>query len=458
MARNLLAGAGLVYSEGERVLATTTPLWALLTAALGVIGIPLETAAFTLSLVADAGVALLLWSLMRRLGLGDTAALLSVVWFVFFIDAVSLARSGMEVTLFACTVLGAIRLALANRMILAWSVAAATPLIRPEGVLVFPVLILLAQTSRDRLLRTPWQAPVIACIIGGAWVAWAWWYFGSPIPQSLVAKASHVTADADLCGFSTTNLRLLVTTGQYGDTLFARSWLQMVWLPWGLAVGGLVSLRRHPSAIVALGVVPVAYLLLYGSRCAFTWFPWYYYLLYPFVCALAAVGTVALARLVARWAPSGARWLPGAVVVVWAVAQTLAFVTVKWSPAPDRVVQGYRQVAAPIPRTSDVLVAASEIGVIGWDVWPARMFDLVGLASPDAVGVPPAVSIDRVRPDYIVARTDEAARWLADLAASEWFERDYVLIMMVDDPVSPRQFKVWQRRDQTQTDTRHPAR
>ncbi|MDA1307945.1 MAG: hypothetical protein O2917_11890, partial [Acidobacteria bacterium] len=130
VARNLLAGAGLVYSEGERVLATTTPLWALLTAALGVIGIPLETAAFTVSLGADAGVALLLWSLMRRLGLGDTAALLSVVWFVFFIDAVSLARSGMEVTLFACTVLGAIRLALANRMILAWGVAAATPLIR----------------------------------------------------------------------------------------------------------------------------------------------------------------------------------------------------------------------------------------------------------------------------------------------------------------------------------------
>lgn len=455
VARNLLAGAGPVYSEGERVLATTTPLWAFLTAALGTIGIPLETAAFTLSLVADAGVALLLWSLMRRLGLGDIAAVLSVVWFVFFIDALSLARSGMEVAVFACAVLGAIRLALANRMVLAWSVAAAAPLIRPEGVLVFPALVMLAMTSRGRL-RTPWQAPAIAGVIGGVWVAWAWWYFGSPIPQSLVAKASHVTADADLCGFSATNLRLLMTTGQYGDVLFSRSWLQMVWLPWGLAVAGLVSLRREPSAMAALAVVPIAYVVLYGSRCAFTWFPWYYYLLYPFVCALAAVGTLAIVRLSARWIPSADRWMPGAVLVVWAVAQTVALAAYKWAPTPDRVVEGYRQVVVSIPRTTDVLVAASEIGVIGWDVWPARMFDLVGLATREAVGVPPAESIARVRPDYIVARTDEAASWLADLAATDWFARDYALVATSDHPGASRQFRVWQRRDPTRTDTPHP--
>jgi hypothetical protein len=440
-AQNLISGSGFSYNSGEPVLVVTTPMWALLVAAGGALGVPLESVAFALGLAADAAVVWLLWSLIRVLGFGEHAAVMGVVMFAALTDAWSLARSGMEVSAFALCALVALRCALANRMVVAWGVAAIAVLVRPEGILIFPALLAIVWASRPRL-QIPWQAVGVAAGIGAVWGIGAWWYFGSPIPQSLVAKAAHVTAAPDLCGFSAANLRQLVTTGQFGDLIFSRSWLQLAWLPWLCAVIGLIRMRRTWPALATLAVFPLLYGVVYASRCAFTWFPWYYYAFYPFVCALAGIG------LAGVWRRS--RLFASAVVALWVVAQTTAFVTHKHPASDDFIVRGYTQVTVPVPRSPDVVVAALEIGVVGWRVYPSRILDLAGLASPEVIGVPQTEAVARTQPDYLVLRTDDAAALLSALRATAWFSRDYVPMITLPDPAGGREFVTW-RRVRTQT-------
>ncbi len=183
--------------------------------------------------------------------------------------------------------------------------------------------------------------------------------------------------------------------------------------------------------------VSIATIPRVASRCAFSWFPWYYYAFYPFVCGLAGVGLAGVWR--------GRRALAAAVVGIWVLAQITTFVTHKYPATNDFVLDGYAQATASIPRSPEVVVAALEIGVVGWRVYPSRILDLVGLASPEVIGLPQTESIARAQPDYLVLRTDDAAVLLRDLAATDWFARDYAPLVTIQDPSAQRQFITWRR-------------
>ncbi len=78
-------------------------------------------------------------------------------------------------------------------------------------------------------------------------------------------------------------------------------------------------------------------------------------------------------------------------------------------------------------------------------MWPARVLDLEGLVSPEAVGIARDELIHAQRPDYLVVRTDDASALLASLDGHSWFAASYTLVERLPDPNGRREFRTYRR-------------
>jgi len=457
-ALNLALGNGFVYNAGERVLGTTTPLWALLLAGFRAVGAPIPAVALGLALIADAVSALLILSLLSRLGFPRRVALGAAVLFLALFDDLTIARSGMEASLFVLLVLAALAATAEKRLALAGLAAGLACLARPEGLVLLPILCAagLAGWRRPAGRREALFGTLLLALVLGGWALFATRYFGSIVPQSIVAKASHVARDPGLAGFSRMNLALFLTLGQFGGGIFARTWLQLnvlLTLLAALAASrlGIAAIRERTEAAFLRFALPVLFPLGYVAGLAtvhaFTWFPWYYGPIYPFAAILATIGIEGLAEGLRRWLGDEARrrLVPAGLALLMA-AQIVAAVRVKLPADHEFVVAGYRSVAASIPRRPGTRVAALEVGAVGWQVWPLPVIDLLGLVSPEAVGRLPEETLRSALPQYLCLRTDDAGPMLERVASQGWFPASYERSLSVRDPWGGRDFVVYQRR------------
>ena len=167
-ARNLLAGEGFVYNPGERVLGTTTPLYTLLMAALalpfGGEQAPFLWLALGMNALADAATCLLLWQIGKRLNSELAGIATALVWAVAPYS-VTFAIGGLETSLYACLLTGAVWAYLSHRRMLTPLFASLALLTRPDALILVVPLVL------DRLYR--------------GWVAGA----GSPLVRLLRRSA-----------------------------------------------------------------------------------------------------------------------------------------------------------------------------------------------------------------------------------------------------------------------------
>ncbi|NLT43882.1 MAG: hypothetical protein GXX93_14545, partial [Anaerolineae bacterium] len=180
-ARNLAAGHSLVYNLGEPVLGTSTPLFVLLLAAGARLGLDLPTLSVWLGALSWGGVVLLLARLWRNDPAWSFAPLLLVGTSVAFGD-----NLGMEAPLYALVCLAALLLAGSGRTIAAAFLAGVASVTRLDGGLVAAVLLLWLLARRRRL---PWRETLVVLAVAAPWYAYAWNAYGSPLPQSLQAKA-----------------------------------------------------------------------------------------------------------------------------------------------------------------------------------------------------------------------------------------------------------------------------
>jgi len=444
-ARNLALGEGFVYNGGDPVLGTTSPLWTLMLAGSQILGGSMEAASLWIALVADAGTALVLVRLLSRLGYPPPIPLAAAVVFLFSFDFLSISRSGMEESIFVFLVMAALERLAAGSPVWAATLSALACLARPEGIVLIAVGAVIAwlRRSSGSPVRT-WLAMGSMVTILGIWATYAAITFGSAIPQSIRAKAA--ASDLLLTWFSWSNVALFFIKGQYGGEIFTRTYLQLTPVTTVLALVATLSLLmqrrpRHDAAherIVLLLMFPASYLGGHALAGAFTYHPWYYAPLYPFLAALTVIGVARLESLTRRSLVLGT-------CAVLVSAQLVAASAVKLPRDRSFWLEGYRQLASTLPRHPVVTVAAPEIGVVGWVVWPSRVLDLVGLVSPEAVGIPPLEAIKRGAPDYLVLRTDNAAELLRDADADQWFRRHYTRLQTISDPHEPREFRTYQK-------------
>ena len=402
MSRNLAHGEGFTYNPSQRVQATTAPLFAATIAIGAAAGIPPERFAPLLSIAADLvsiWMILLIFSGAGQPVVGWCAAALLAISPFFLTYSVS----GLETSIFVALQLSAAVASGRGRDALAAAVAAAGTLVRPDGALMLAVTWVRSVRSG---VRSSARTAAIALAILLPWAVFSAWYFGTIVPQSISAK--HATSASILV--SLRSLRVLFLSGTYA-------------LLTPIAVAGALvwSWRNRDSAVRIWFAWTVAYLAVFSAAGALTHFPWYFVPMLPAYFAGVAIAIVCAVDVVmARYREP---------VVAAAAAGILILGAIRL-PAHARLLvdlQNQRErlyLAAGVrlaQRGSRCVLAATEIGAVGYG-YPGPVLDLIGLASPEAVGQPMTRSLERAKAAWLVSydtHLDPALR------NSSWFLREF---------------------------------
>ncbi|NJN65829.1 MAG: hypothetical protein HC884_03490 [Chloroflexaceae bacterium] len=191
-AANLAHGAGFVYNEGERVLSTTTPLYALVLALVAKAGVDIPLAGNVLGCISLALGGLAFWYLGKvwRTPLAGGVGLLLLPT-----SHLLMSTLGGEMPLVIALVLFGFLACAHQRIVWAAFLLALATLTRADGVLAAGSagvsLLLTALTSPapwGRLWRTAGAYGVLYALFIAPWFLFSWGYFGSPLPGTLAAK------------------------------------------------------------------------------------------------------------------------------------------------------------------------------------------------------------------------------------------------------------------------------
>ncbi len=432
-ARNLLAGNGFIFNAGERVLGTTTPFFTLLIAAAGLLTggahAPFPEIALALSALADGFSAILLLKLGQRLGAAWAGAAAALAWVVAPFS-VTFAIGGLETSLYIFLLLATCWAYLENRYSLAALLAALTLLSRPDALLLtLPLaidrLILAPRRGEPRPQRNEAMLFAIPLL---AWGLFAWVYFGSPIPQSLLAKSAAYHLPP-LSAF----VRLLqhYATPFLEHLTFGLGWVKigLLLFPFLFLVGARAAFKRK-RATWPLAAFPWIYFIAFAVANPLI-FRWYLTPPLPFYFLIILIGLQTVLLDLFKYFKRNS---PRVMNIVYVFVFILPLLSLRgWTlhPAqpPDRPAPEmawielellYKQAAerlapsiaaAPQP----VTIAAGDVGVLGYYT-DARILDLVGLNSPETLVYYPldenfygdfiyAISPDLIineRPDYVV--------------------------------------------------------
>lgn len=410
-ARNLVEGYGLVYNPGERVLGTTTPLYAALLAALawltGWRDFPLL--ALGVNALAGAASVLLLYALGRCLsGQQAVGAAAAAVWAVAPFS-VSFAIGGMETDLTIALLLGAFLAHVCRRDKATAACTALAFLARPDTLIATAPLALalwLDGLHSQKRRPFPWPEAAIALALLAPWLIFATLYYGSPLPASLAAKSAayRLPPTADL-------VRLIqhYSTPFLEHEVLGRSW-QLVGAAVYLAlclIGGQRILRRERRAWPIL-IYPYAYFAVFAVANPLL-FRWYLSPPLPVYMLLIFAGTWALAQdlgsLAARLQRGRlAAAVPRALFALFACAalvSTLDAWTLHPDHGPDRPApeMAWFELELLYERAAEIVRAhgegdtlcAGDIGVLGYRSG-MTILDTVGLVTPAASAYYPADS------------------------------------------------------------------
>jgi hypothetical protein len=186
-ARNLAEGQGMVFNAGERVLGTTTPLFALLLAPAGALAgdTGLMMAARALGILATGATVWLFFRLCRSARLPDAVPLGASVLLAVSYELVVASVAGMETMLIIGLMFAGLVLVVEGRPRAAGVALGLLVVGRVDGLL-WVALVLAHVWWRER--RPPIRAAIAFAGTLLPWAAFATVYFGTPLPHTLAAK------------------------------------------------------------------------------------------------------------------------------------------------------------------------------------------------------------------------------------------------------------------------------
>ena len=295
VSQNFVSGHGLVYQAGERVQTFTSPLGVLLPA-LGLL------------ITGKVAGALLFFRVLSAAALGGAAALMAAfgrdagwkrasIWFIFVMGVlnaktVAFAANGMETGIllfFAALTWREItrpggprwsRLAVGYGGLM-WT--------RPDAFILAGAMtaagwLFGARGAPTDVRRAWWRKTGAAVLVGGLiyapWFLGAWMYYGSPVPQTIAAKAEIMPAGVSALRILFAPLQCLVENTAL-DGVFAPAYFELNWPhdlinvfrllarlgAWLWIVPALPRFARAASLAVMLGAVYLHQIAPY---------PWYF--------------------------------------------------------------------------------------------------------------------------------------------------------------------------------------
>lgn len=450
--RNLVEGNGLVFQPGERLHTFTSPLGVLIPAAgLWLADGSAEGALWFLRVVGFCALAaglVLLWRRLLTLGIGALGRFVCCGLILADAKLTDFAINGMETALlvfFALWFWSELAAPAGPRLRTLGLAAAGLMWTRPDAFILgcaiaLPHLLLRARDGSEPAIA--WARLVRAALLAAAlylpWFLWAWWYYGSPVPHTIIAKAAFTPP------VSWRDLLLLPF-----QTLTGQSMLVDLFLPTYWVFGGwpplLVRLAQVLTAVVAFAwLVPgwaiagrrASLALFIGMfyLCAIILFPWY---LPPWSVLAAIVLGLALDAPAGRWPRlRPALRILGAVIVGVQVGIWLATawqMRIQQEAVETGVRRQIGELLAREARPHDT-VFMEPLGYIGY-FSRMKTLDFPGLSSPEVVAAVRrgatsySALITELKPDWVVLRPVEAQR--ADILRHRVLD-DYILIKSWD--------------------------
>ena len=451
--RNLVEGHGLVFTPGERLHTFTSPLGVLLPAlCTAVAGPGREELAlwlfrlFNAALLATA--ALLIWRRADTLRLGSPGRV--VLFGLLLCDAklTDFSTNGMETAILVLfVILLWSELESPARPRVAWLALAFGGLMwtRPDaftlaGAVTLPHLLF--RRRDDGTSRVPWSPLWRGALLGGLlyvpWFAWAWWYYGTPVPHTIIAKSAFIPPH-HLTDLLLAPVRVLTGKSLNGD-LFQPAYAAFGGWPVGLRYfsfsltlvaafawlfPGWPTAGRRLSLALFFGLFYI---------CSITLFPWY---VPPWtVLAILAVAfvfdTLGARAVAARPALASVRRI-AALFFVLVPLGTLVAVAWQMRVHQRFVETGVRRAigewlhAHASPADTIFLEPLGYIGYFS----QLKTYDFPGLSSPEVVAAVragartyPAI-IGRLKPRWVILRPHELA---SPVFLHEPALKDYTLV------------------------------
>lgn len=401
-ARNLVTGNGLVYNPGERVLGTTTPLYALLLAGLALATGWRDFPGLALIINALSGTLSvgLLYVLGKRFaGHWAPAAAAAALW-ALAPYSVTFAVGGMETDLAIALLLATAYAHITDHPRAMAALSALALLARPDTAILL-VLLWLDMTLARR--RVPWREGWLTLGVLAPWLVFGTLYFGNPLTGSIAAKSAtyRLPPEADL-------VRLIqhYSTPFLEDTVLGAPWRLIGFAVYLLlsGLGGWRTVRRDRRAWPLLAY-PYLYMVIFAVANPLL-FRWYLSPPLPFYFLLIVTGVWTLACDLGRSLPNltdlerealGLETVPLAILALFTVA-ALAFTINAWDVHPDHgpdrpaPEMAWFELELLYAQAADVVLShagpgdtlcAGDIGMLGYRTG-LRVLDTVGLVTPES--------------------------------------------------------------------------
>ncbi|MGB5105865.1 MAG: hypothetical protein WBP29_12015 [Candidatus Zixiibacteriota bacterium] len=361
-AENVAAGNGFVYNLGESVLGTSSPLFTLILAAFARMGISPPVASIIFSIFCASSAAFVLVRFAQSVGL-SRFVLLPALFYAVYPRCIISDICGLETALF--TFLFALSLyQLHRRDHLASSIVASFAcLARPEGAGLLLVVLFICVIDRAPQL---WRVLIAPAILVGGWMIFSAQYFGSVIPNSMIAKSALYENTVPFF----TRLGQMTTLG---------AWPGSIAIAMLILLTVLFALRRNRlviTAITTLGLITG--LALFSSRVFF----WY---AAPALPPLFLVFTKSLELAIGKRLTTKTVHILSSIIVLALGAISFNHVArligeMTWYTENHIAAAAFLNIHA----SDNDTVLAEDIGHFGYN-YRGRIIDRDGLVSPQAI-------------------------------------------------------------------------
>ena len=411
---NLIAGKGFVYNEGERVLGTTSPLYALILSLFGVVGGDyIFLGKLFCIILSSLGCCILYLILYEEISpeVGLAGGLLSalsqhlVIW----------SASGLETGFSIFLGLFSILLYKKSKYIYAGILLGLAILTRVDnGILAFVVVLYYIWINR----KIPWTFLLSSAIVLIPWLVFSYSYYGTLIPNSVIAKFSVYKGTSEVTSLIT---KLGVFFGKPDKILFSL-----------LVLLGIIKIKDIKKTITILyawsGLHLISILISEGYI-----FEWYYAPIMPGYAALAAVGVVELCRKASSKVRIEEKklFIFALCFLVLLLSARLYYQNNNYKRYQRTMEEVHKSIGIWLNDTSleNETILASDIGYMGF-YSKRKLIDWMGLISPEILKYYKNGNIEDVprdfKPDYIVlGEYDFLYKKIVD---NEFFQNNYILI------------------------------
>lgn len=444
---NLVEGNGLVFEAGRRLHTFTSPLGTLIPAGISAAlhsGDP-QQVVDVFRLLASACLAVAWVVASRHVQRPASMATLAVLW-LLDPKLAAYSTNGMETAFVVVFTILAWHATIERKSVLAGIALGGALWTRPDGF-VFAGSVMAGAWLFPAAERPPlswWiRAAAIAALLYAPWFIWSWWYYGSPVPQTVIAKGAYLRPLPMIEQLVIYPFRFVFTGNPAVDAFlppyfFFGGWPSWIWL-WGkllsLAAAAAVFHPRvnRPARAAGVGFLIGGLYMTMTVRSPWYFPPWEvlaYIAVAGLVDALLGASTLRRTRLIVQ----------GAVVAV-GLAQAVQFVAISTElREQQRIIEWglRRRIGGDLRRIAKRptdTVFLEPLGYIGFYSGLA-MRDTPGLCSPEVArlrknGVTAMADIiGALKPDWAVLRLGEFRSFTRDERAA--FERRYDLWCFYD--------------------------